>query len=171
MLAAETPALRASVRHRGLVSRDELFRLYRGATAFISLSTSEGFNLSAAEAATLGVALLLSDIPVHRELFAGYALFVGSEACDLGEIARYLATTSARGRCGRTRATAYPARSRRAISRSSAAALRWRRPCNDPSRPSCRAVSQARRAGVRAGRVAAVAARRCRSRRPRRASA
>jgi glycosyltransferase involved in cell wall biosynthesis len=91
MLAAETPALRASVRHRGLVSRDELFRLYRGATAFISLSTSEGFNLSAAEAATLGVALLLSDIPVHRELFAGYGLFVSGEGCDLGEVARYLA--------------------------------------------------------------------------------
>jgi glycosyltransferase involved in cell wall biosynthesis len=92
MLAAETPALRASVRHRGLVSRDELFRLYRGATAFISLSTSEGFNLSAAEAATLGVPLLLSDIPVHRELFAGYGFFVGGEACDLGEVARYLAS-------------------------------------------------------------------------------
>ncbi|ADU37070.1 glycosyltransferase [Variovorax paradoxus] len=91
MIAAQAPALRGSVRHRGLVPRDELFRLYRGAAAFISLSTSEGFNLSAAEAATLGVPLLLSDIPVHRELFSGYAFFIGSERCDLAPVGRYLA--------------------------------------------------------------------------------
>ncbi len=91
MIAALAPTLRGAVRHRGLVSRDELFRLYLGATAFISLSTFEGFNLSAAEAATLGVPLLLSDIPVHRELFADYGFFVGSEPCDLDLLARHLA--------------------------------------------------------------------------------
>lgn len=91
MIATMAPGLRACVRHRGLVSRDELLRLYRGATAFISLSTFEGFNLSAAEAATLGVPLLLSDIPVHRELFAGYGFFVGGPAIDLAPLARYLA--------------------------------------------------------------------------------
>ncbi|RIX84823.1 glycosyltransferase [Acidovorax cavernicola] len=91
MVSAMAPAFRASVRHRGLVSRKELLRLYRGATAFVSLSTFEGFNLSAAEAATLGVPLLLSDLPVHRELFAGYAFFVGNEFCGLGGIERYLA--------------------------------------------------------------------------------
>lgn len=91
MISALAPAFRASVRHRGLVSRDELLRLYRGATAFISLSTFEGFNLSAAEAATLGVPLLLSDLPVHRELFAGYAFFIGNEFGGLGGIERYLA--------------------------------------------------------------------------------
>lgn len=91
MIAAMAPALRGAVRHRGLVSREELFRLYLGATAFISLSMFEGFNLSAAEAATLGVPLLLSDIPVHRELFAGYGFFVGGEPCDLDLLARHLA--------------------------------------------------------------------------------
>ncbi|MET3493606.1 glycosyltransferase [Variovorax boronicumulans] len=96
MVARMAPALRHCVRHRGLVSRDALLGLYRGATAFISLSTFEGFNLSAAEAATLGVPLLLSDIPVHRELFAGYGLLIGIEAAEkaeagnLEEIARYL---------------------------------------------------------------------------------
>jgi glycosyltransferase involved in cell wall biosynthesis len=91
MVSAMAPASRGCVRHRGLVSREALFRMYRGATAFISLSTFEGFNLSAAEAATLGVPLLLSDIPVHRELFAGYGFFVGSEAGNLDGVARYLA--------------------------------------------------------------------------------
>ncbi|PBI95176.1 Glycosyl transferases group 1 [Variovorax boronicumulans] len=91
MISAMAPAFRGCVRHRGLVSRDELLRLYRGATAFISLSTFEGFNLSAAEAATLGVPLLLSDLPVHRELFAGYAFFIGNEFVGLGNIERYLA--------------------------------------------------------------------------------
>jgi glycosyltransferase involved in cell wall biosynthesis len=91
MISAMAPASRGFVRHRGLVSREELFRLYRGATAFISLSTFEGFNLSAAEAATLGVPLLLSGIPVHRELFAGYGFFIGNEPGELDGIARYLA--------------------------------------------------------------------------------
>jgi len=94
MVSQMPPEVRDCVRHRGLVPRDELLRLYQGATAFISLSTFEGFNLSAAEAATLGVPLLLSDIPVHRELFADYAFFVGSEASDDDEparLAQYLA--------------------------------------------------------------------------------
>ncbi len=91
MVAALAPEVRGCVRHRGLVSREELVRLYAGATAFISLSTFEGFNLSAAEAATLGVPLLLSDIPVHRELFSGYGFFVGSASCDTYRLARYLA--------------------------------------------------------------------------------
>ena len=91
MVAALAPEVRGAVRHRGLVSREELIRLYLGATAFISLSTFEGFNLSAAEAATLGVPLLLSDIPVHRELFAGYGFFVGSASSDPYRLAKYLA--------------------------------------------------------------------------------
>jgi len=90
MVASMAPELGNCVRHRGLVSRQDLTRLYCGATAFISLSAFEGFNLSAAEAATLGVPLLLSDIPVHRELFGGYAFLIGSEPCDMGRLARYL---------------------------------------------------------------------------------
>ncbi|MBT2332537.1 glycosyltransferase [Variovorax paradoxus] len=91
MVADMAPGLGSCVRHRGLVSRQELTRLYCGATAFISLSAFEGFNLSAAEAATLGVPLLLSDIPVHRELFGGYGFFIGSEPCDLGQLSQHLA--------------------------------------------------------------------------------
>ncbi|WP_432731849.1 glycosyltransferase [Variovorax sp. W6] len=91
MVSALAPEVRDCVRHRGLVPRDELLRLYQSATAFISLSTFEGFNLSAAEAATLGVPLLLSDIPVHRELFSDYAFFVGSDGDEPEQLAQYLA--------------------------------------------------------------------------------
>ncbi|NVM87906.1 glycosyltransferase involved in cell wall biosynthesis [Variovorax sp. SG517] len=91
MVSMLAPEVRSCVRHRGLVSREELLRLYQGATAFISLSTFEGFNLSAAEAATLGVPLLLSDIPVHRELFADYAFFVGADDGDPQSLAHDLA--------------------------------------------------------------------------------
>jgi glycosyltransferase involved in cell wall biosynthesis len=91
MLARMPPGISSCVRHRGLVSRNELTRLYCGATAFISLSAFEGFNLSAAEAATLGTPLLLSDIPVHRELFGEYGFFIGSDSCDLEKLSRYLA--------------------------------------------------------------------------------
>lgn len=91
MVSAMAPAVRGCVRHRGLVPRQELLRLYQGATAFISLSTFEGFNLSAAEAATLGVPLLLSGIPVHRELFGGYGFFVGADGNgELDAISLYL---------------------------------------------------------------------------------
>jgi glycosyltransferase involved in cell wall biosynthesis len=91
MVARMDPAVRSCVRHRGLVPRKELTQLYCGAAAFISLSAFEGFNLSAAEAATLGVPLLLSDIPVHRELFGEYGFFVGKDSCDLAGLSRYLA--------------------------------------------------------------------------------
>lgn len=97
MVAELAPDLQACVRHRGLVSRETLIRLYVGATAFISLSTFEGFNLSAAEAATLGVPLLLSDIPVHRELFADYGYFVNDPESELDALGVYL-KMHARGR-------------------------------------------------------------------------
>lgn len=92
LLSDADPALRDHVRHHGLVSRARLAELYRGATAFISLSQCEGFNLSAAEAAVRGVPLLLSDIPAHRELFTGYGFFVGTAPCDLDALAGYLAS-------------------------------------------------------------------------------
>lgn len=63
-------ATRARVIHHGYVTRDELNAFHRGSKAFISLSRFEGFNIPAAEAAIHGSPLILSDIPVHRELFA-----------------------------------------------------------------------------------------------------
>ena len=54
--------------------------IYSRATAFISTSFSEGFNLPALEARQLyGLPLLLSDIPAHREMHEDYANFFSSE--------------------------------------------------------------------------------------------
>ena len=49
--------------------------LYLQSTSYISFSLSEGFDLPAMEAFSLGVPLILSDIPVHRELHERSALF------------------------------------------------------------------------------------------------
>ena len=51
----------------GHVSDETLACLYAGALAFVSPSMSEGFGLPAVEAAASGTAVVLSDIPAHRE--------------------------------------------------------------------------------------------------------
>jgi glycosyltransferase involved in cell wall biosynthesis len=47
----------------------EIMMLFRNCLAYISASSMEGFNLPVLEAMSLGIPLILSDIPVHRELF------------------------------------------------------------------------------------------------------
>lgn len=59
----------------GHVADDELAALYAGALAFVSPSRSEGFGLPAVEAAASGTAVVLSDIPAHRESLGDGALF------------------------------------------------------------------------------------------------
>ena len=49
--------------------------LYLRSTSYISFSLNEGFDLPAMEAFLLGIPLILSDIPVHRELHERNALF------------------------------------------------------------------------------------------------
>lgn len=90
MLKGIDPALARRVHHLGFVEKDELFGLFAGSVAYCSMSRFEGFNLSAAEAALCGVPLFLSDIPVHRELFSGYAKLVQGSALNGKEAAEYL---------------------------------------------------------------------------------
>jgi glycosyltransferase-like protein len=59
----------------GPVADDVLPSLVAGAAAFAFPSTKEGFGLAAMEALAAGVPLVVSDLPVFRELFAGVALF------------------------------------------------------------------------------------------------
>ena len=74
-LIATHPAKEAIV-HLGFLPKEQVMALIRDAAFFMSLSKFEGFNMSAAEAALLGKALVLSDLPVHRELFSECAHFV-----------------------------------------------------------------------------------------------
>ena len=60
----------------GHVSDETLACLYAGALAFVSPSASEGFGLPAVEAAASGTAVVLSDIPAHRESLGDAAFYV-----------------------------------------------------------------------------------------------
>jgi glycosyltransferase involved in cell wall biosynthesis len=73
----------------GHVSDETLACLYAGATAFVSPSLSEGFGLPAVEAAASGTAVVLSDIPAHRETLGDAAVYFA--AGDVGALARQLA--------------------------------------------------------------------------------
>jgi len=53
----------------GSLSDDDLRREYQSADVLISASRAEGFNLPVAEAAACGTPAILSDTPLHRELF------------------------------------------------------------------------------------------------------
>jgi outer membrane autotransporter protein len=94
---AHLPAsVAARVRHLGYVPRKELDGLYRRARAFVTLSRFEGFNMSAAEAASHGTSLILSDLPVHRELFSEQACFVDPMTPSVDAVEDYLAAHAGR---------------------------------------------------------------------------
>ena len=53
-----------------------LASLVRGATAVVAPSSVEGFGLPVAEALSLGVPVIASDIPAHREVGSHRATFI-----------------------------------------------------------------------------------------------
>lgn len=77
-----------NIRFLGYISDNDLFKLYKNSICFIYLSLYEGFGIPPLEAMTLGCPVLLSDIPVHRELFDEAALFV--DPADVQMIANAL---------------------------------------------------------------------------------
>jgi glycosyltransferase involved in cell wall biosynthesis len=52
-----------------------LGEMYKLAKLFVSCSFDEGFSLPAAEAKAAGVPLILSEIPVHKELHSDFAVY------------------------------------------------------------------------------------------------
>lgn len=80
-----------NVHFAGYVSNEELSRLYREASLFVSLSFDEGFGIPVLEALYCGCPVLLSDIPVYRECFGESASFTSAvdatkAAADLRKI-------------------------------------------------------------------------------------
>jgi glycosyltransferase involved in cell wall biosynthesis len=82
----------------GHVSDETLACLYAGALAFVSPSRFEGFGLPAVEAAASGTAVVLSDIPAHRESLGDAARFfpVGDDAALAGLLATLVVDAVAR---------------------------------------------------------------------------
>lgn len=63
------------VHHRATISDSELARLYRGAEMFVFPSLYEGFGVPTLEAFACRCPVLLSDIPVMREIAGDAALY------------------------------------------------------------------------------------------------
>lgn len=68
-------SMEPAARWLGWVDDALLAELYRRATAVVQFSRWEGFDLPVAEALTVGAPLVLSDIPVHREVGGDCALY------------------------------------------------------------------------------------------------
>ena len=70
----------------GPVSEEAKGALYKGAKAYVSVSSCEGFGLTPLEAAAHGTPSVLSDIPAHREVMGAQAIYVHGN--DVQDIAR-----------------------------------------------------------------------------------
>ncbi len=70
----------------GFVSRKELASLYKNALMFAYLSSDEGFGLPPVEAGGYGLPLVLSDIPIFRELHGKYGLFTKIDVDSVVEV-------------------------------------------------------------------------------------
>ncbi|PIZ54048.1 hypothetical protein COY25_02595 [Candidatus Uhrbacteria bacterium CG_4_10_14_0_2_um_filter_41_7] len=83
------------VHHLGFVNDAVLASLYQNALCFVSASLDEGFSLPPLEAINLKCPLILSDIPVHREIYQDSAIYFDPRNhSELAEKVRLLAKNS-----------------------------------------------------------------------------
>jgi len=75
------------IKKTGFLDEKDLAELYRNCLAFVNFSEEEGFNIPALEAATSGAPLILSNIPVHREIYGECALLVDTKKDGAGAAA------------------------------------------------------------------------------------
>lgn len=65
----------AKYAENGYITDKDLAWLYKGAYAFVHPSLSEGFSITPLEAQAFGTPIVISDIPVHKEIFKESALY------------------------------------------------------------------------------------------------
>lgn len=76
----------AKYTEKNKITDQHLAYLYHGATAYISVSKQEGFSVPPLEAQAFGVPVLLSDIPVHQEVYGDSVLYCNAESpVDISE--------------------------------------------------------------------------------------
>jgi glycosyltransferase involved in cell wall biosynthesis len=100
------------LRQLGPVSSARLASLMAARPVFASAALYEPFGLSVLEAASAGCALVLSDIPSHRELWQGAAIFVPARddaafAAAIGDLLADREERSELGQLARARAQHY----------------------------------------------------------------
>ena len=66
----------------GFVPDEELVKIYQEAVALVQPSLMEGFDLTVVEAMTAGLPVIVSDIPVHREICGQAALYFDPKSID-----------------------------------------------------------------------------------------
>lgn len=96
------PVALDSVIALGSVAPDALAGWLARAAVFVSFALYEPFGLGVLEAAQAGCALVLSDIPTHRELWEGAAVFIDPADADAaaGVLDRLLAAPAEAARLG-----------------------------------------------------------------------
>ncbi|HGJ65372.1 TPA: glycosyltransferase family 1 protein, partial [bacterium] len=64
-----------NIKYLGRVDDDKLIELYSNAVCFVYPSLYEGFGIPPLEAQACGCPIVISDIPVFKEVYANSALF------------------------------------------------------------------------------------------------
>lgn len=72
---------------RGFIEGEELAGLYRNAACYINLSEAEAFPLTPAEALEFGTPIVLSNLPVFKELYGDVASFVEADS-EIADVIR-----------------------------------------------------------------------------------
>lgn len=101
-----------NIRALGEIGHARLKGLLAACPIFASAALYEPFGLSALEAAQAGCALVLSDIPTHREIWGGAAIFVGARddaafACAIKDLLDDADERRELGQLARARAQLY----------------------------------------------------------------
>jgi len=81
-VALDAELLNSNIVIKGYVSDFELGSLMKHAEAFVYLSFYEGFGLPPVEAMEMGCPVIVSDIPAHREVCGGAALYADPNSIE-----------------------------------------------------------------------------------------